>query len=87
MKYLAIIFLTLLAGCTTAVPVTAKFPAPPDLAGVCGDLKKLTPDSRLSDISRTINDNYGTYHDCAIRVETWNEWYSRQRAIFERAGK
>lgn len=87
MRYLAILSALIITGCSTVVPVTVNFPDPPDLASACGDLKKLTSDTKISDVSRTIADNYAAYHDCAIRVETWNEWYSRQRAIFNRAGK
>lgn len=79
-----------LAGCTTAVPLTAKFPEPPKESGAtngCIELKKLSDGPTLSDVSRTINDNYNSYHECAIKVDTWNIWYQRQKEIFEKATK
>jgi hypothetical protein len=28
-------------------------------------------------------ENYAHYHECSARVELWNEWYTKQREIFE----
>lgn len=84
--------LAMCAGCSTAVPVTAKFPAPPDRGGemvmkACPQLKELSTQTQLSDVSRTINVNYGTYYECAVKVDTWIEWYHSQKKIYEGAGK
>ena len=84
--------LAMCAGCSTVVPVTAKFPAPPDKAGnaamtACPQLKELQQDAKLSDVARTVNVNYGTYYECAVKVDTWIEWYHSQKKIFEGAGK
>lgn len=84
-----LLLIAVLAGCSTTVPVTAKFPEPPGrgAATACPDLKKLQDDARLSDISRTIALNYTAYYECAVKTDTWIEWYNSQRAIFESAGK
>jgi len=83
MKYLFI--LLLLAGCSTTVPVTAKFPdAPGNVAmTACPQLQKLNEDAKLSDISKTVSVNYGTYYECAIKTDAWIEWYQIQKRIFE----
>ena len=83
MKYLFIILL--LAGCSTTVPVTAKFPdAPGNVAmTACPQLQKLNEDAKLSDISKTVSVNYGTYYECAIKTDAWIEWYQIQKRIFE----
>jgi len=83
MKYLFI--LLLLAGCSTTVPVTAKFPdAPGNVAmTACPQLQKLNEDAKLSDISKTVSVNYGTYNECAIRTDAWIEWYQIRNRIFE----
>ena len=82
MRYLLLALL--LSGCSTVVPVTAKFPEPPKYATqACPQLDKLNNDAKLSDVSTTININYATYYECAVRVDTWNEWYEIQRRIFE----
>lgn len=87
----AIVIALLLAitGCSTVVPVTAKFPdAPGRLATQpCPDLQKLKDDARLSDVSRTVTINYSSYYECAVKTDAWIEWYKIQKHIFEGAGK
>jgi hypothetical protein len=83
MKYLLI--LLMLTGCSTTVPVTAKFPEAPGNVAMtaCPQLQKLQEDSKLSDISKTITINYNTYYECAIKTDAWIEWYQKQKHIFE----
>jgi hypothetical protein len=78
-----------ITGCSTVVPVTAKFPeAPGKLATQrCPDLQKLKDDARLSDVSRTVTINYSTYYECVVKVDAWQEWYNIQKIIFEGAAK
>jgi len=89
MRYAVLLIAVLLTGCSTVVPVTAKFPeAPGKLATQrCPDLQKLQDNARLSDVSKTITINYSTYYECAVKVDAWQEWYNIQRIIFEGAGK
>ena len=84
MKYISILLLTLLIGCSTAVPVTAKFPEVPErLTKKCPQLEKLENEAKLSDISKTITINYSTYYECAVKNDGWIEWYNIQKNIFE----
>ena len=78
-----------LSGCATVVPVTARFPASPGetYQQACPDLQKLKDQPQLSDVSRTININYSTYYECAVKLDAWIQWYSAQKLIFESAGK
>jgi hypothetical protein len=78
-----------ITGCSTAVPVTAKFPEAPGKMATqrCPDLQKLQDNARLSDVSRTVTINYSTYYECAVKADAWQEWYEIQRRIFEGAGK
>lgn len=75
----------LLVGCGTTVPVARKFPeAPGALAQTpCPQLQKLQDDAKLSDITKTVTVNYGTYYECAVKTDAWIEWYKIQREIFE----
>lgn len=72
-------------GCSTVVPVTAKFPEPPGRLATtrCPDLQKLKDDAKLSDVSRTVTINYSTYYECAVKTDAWQEWYEIQKRIFE----
>lgn len=77
------------AGCTTAVPVTAKFPDAPNKFAMerCPDLKKLENGVKLSGVAETVTINYSTYYECAVKSDTWQEWYQIQKNIYEKAGK
>jgi predicted component of type VI protein secretion system len=82
MKYLLLVLL--LAGCSTTVPVTAKFPdAPKYSMEVCPQLEKLNTDAKLSDVATTVTINYSTYYECAVKNDAWIEWYQIQKNIFE----
>ena len=81
----AIVILLVLAitGCSTVVPVTAKFPEPPGRGAMtaCPALQKLKDDARLSDVANTVTVNYGTYYECAVKTDAWQEWYRIQKHI------
>lgn len=84
-----ILSLLLLAGCTTP-PVIPKFPEAPVKAGAmeqCPDLKKLQDGAKLSDVSKTVNINYSTYYECAVKSDIWIEWYQINKSIYEKIGK
>jgi hypothetical protein len=80
-----LIFLALLlTGCSTAVPVKAKFPEMPDrLLVKCPQLEKLKDDAKLSDVAKNVTSNYTTYYECAVKNDAWIEWYLIQKRIFE----
>jgi len=80
----AIFFFAMLSGCSTTVPVTAKFPnTPENLLVKCTQLEKLGDEVKLSDISKTITANYTTYYECAVKHDAFIEWYNIQKNIFE----
>jgi len=87
-KYLALFLLILMSGCSTVVPVTVKFPDAPDRIKIkCPQLKTLNEDAKLSDIAKTVTENYTTYYECAVRNDSWIEWYETQKIIFEKLNK
>ena len=88
MKY-AVILAVLLSGCSTVVPVAVRFPEPPGRGAMtaCPALQKLKDDAKLSDVATTVTVNYGTYYECAVKADAWQEWYAVQKIIFEKAGK
>ena len=82
MKYL--LFVLILTGCSTTVPVTAKFSDVPErLLVKCPQLEKLENEAKLSDISKTVTNNYTTYYECAVKHDAFVEWYQVQKRIFE----
>jgi hypothetical protein len=84
MKYLICVLLILISGCSTVVPVTAKFPeVPTKLQAKCPQLEKLKDEAKLSEVSKTITINYSTYYECAVKLDSWIEWYQVNKIIFE----
>jgi hypothetical protein len=81
--------ITLLAGCTTTVPVTAKFPEAPEILLVeCDQLDKIGKDKvYFSEFLKTVVGNYNKYHMCAAQNAAWKEWYAKQKEIFESVSK
>ena len=82
MKNLIVLLSALMVGCST-VPVTSKFPEPPKYTDRCPQLQKLKDDAKLSDVASTVNVNYSTYYECALKNDAWVEWYQIQKRIFE----
>ena len=75
-----------LAGCATqAVPIKPKFPeAIQSLKAPCSELKEIPPETtKLSEAISIIAQNYGIYHECKIKVDLWNEWYTEQKKIYD----
>jgi len=84
MRY-AVLLALLLSGCSTVVPVAVKVPEPPGRGAMtaCPALEKLKDDAKLSDVARTVTVNYGTYYECAVKTDAWQEWYQIQKIIHE----
>lgn len=85
MRYLLIALL--LSGCSTVVPVTAKFPDKPKNVEACPQLDTVKDDVKLSELTSTVTKNYSTYYECAVKADTWQEWYEIQKRIFEGVSK
>ena len=83
MKYL--LFALILTGCSTTVPVTAKFPEVPNTILVkCPQLEKVSEAPTLSDVTKTVTNNYTTYYECAVKHDGFVEWYNIQKEIFNK---
>jgi hypothetical protein len=88
MKKIIVLAPILLAGCVTPVPVTPEFPeAPATLQEKCAELQEATEGMTLSEFTKVVVENYILYHECSRKVEGWQEWYAKQKAIFEEAAK
>ena len=73
----------LLVGCLST-PVKRNFPeVPPSLKTGCKTLKEVSPTDKLSEVLIIVTDNYSRFHECEIKVETWIEWYTKQKEIFD----
>ena len=83
-KIISCLAILLLTGCSTTVPVVAKFPeVPKHLIVKCPNLEQLNENSTLSGVAKTITINYTTYYECAVKNDAWIEWYQIQKILFE----
>ena len=85
MKIFLVTLSIVLAGCSTTVPVTAKFPdAPTVLQQPCPDLIKIEGEKVvITDMLKTVVKNYSMYWECAAKVDGWNKWYTEQKILFD----
>lgn len=84
MKVLLILLPTLLTGCMLTAPVKPAFPESiDDVMITCPELY-LTPEdtTKLSEVLIVVTKNYGLYHECSTKVNTWIEWYIEQKKIY-----
>lgn len=83
-KFILLSVIMTLVGCSTTVPVTAKFPEPPKYGlQACPQLLKLKNDAKMSDVAGSVIYNYSTYYECAVKNDAWIEWYQIQKHIYE----
>jgi hypothetical protein len=83
MRYLLILAVLVLSACSTAVPVTMKWPGvPEELLKDCPDLIQQQPTEKLSDVLLTVSKNYRQYHECRAKLQAWQEWYTSQEKIY-----
>ena len=91
-KLLLLACILSLSGCamfSKTAPVKRTFPdVPAELRQGCPpELKPVPPTEKLSDVLTNVTDNYATYHECRLKVETWTDWYNTQKKIFESVEK
>jgi len=48
-------------------------------------LKKIEAEAKLSDVAKTVSQNYSLYHECSAKTDSWIEWYQKQKQIYEKA--
>lgn len=85
MKKLLVLVPVLLLSACVSVPVARHFPDQPETTKEsCADLL-LVPEGtdKLSEVLRTVLANYGQYQECKIKADTWQEWYNKQKEIFD----
>jgi len=85
MKLTLLLPTLLLAGCTTVVPVTQRWPDAPGtlVQQPCPQLQPLDPNPKLSDVAKTVVQNYTQYYECAVKLEAWQRWYREQQTIYK----
>jgi hypothetical protein len=87
MKIIILGLAILLGGCSISTPVKRNFPdAVPALQEQCPGLSTVENTGKevaITDLLKTVVKNYSLYYECSNKVDGWNEWYDKQRKIFE----
>jgi len=85
MKYITCFLLVLaLTGCSV-VPVKVNFPDVPERLMIkCPQLEKVSETPTLSDVAKTVTNNYTSYYECAVKHDGFVEWYNIQKEIFNK---
>lgn len=82
MKLAIVLLAVMLTGCVT--PVARHFPAIPNsLTTACLELIDVPSTDKLSVVLSVVTKNYSQYQECSIKVDTWLQWYSEQKKIFD----
>lgn len=86
MKLLILASVVALSGCFVT-PVKRTFPdAVPALKERCQTLMQIEGTNvSITDMLKTVVQNYNTYYQCANKVDGWNDWYTKQKEIFDKA--
>lgn len=71
----------MLSGCFTILPKVKEFPPPPKTAMEPCEMLKTVDEATLSSLMKTVTVNYSTYYQCAIKQNSWIEWYNIQQQI------
>lgn len=80
---------SLLSGCaafTKYLPAKPKFPEPvKELTEPCPDLVKIEGDQvAITELLKTVVNNYTLYYQCSLKNDGWNEWYKKQKEIYDK---
>jgi hypothetical protein len=84
MKYAVLMSALLLSACVS-VPVERRFPSvPAEIQAPCGNLQTIDPaTTKLSAVVDSVVVNYTQYQECQAKTDSWIEWYTKQKQIFE----
>lgn len=84
LKLILILLLLVLAGCSTTVPVVAKFPeAPKELLVKCEPLQSADKSVTISEFTKIVVSNYEKFHLCANKHSGLVDWYQQQKENFK----
>lgn len=84
MKSIILCLALFLTGCV--VPVKQNFPSvPKTFLDKPKELKEVPANSSFSFMLDVVMDNYGSYYIVSDRLIAWQEWYIKNKEIFDKA--
>ena len=88
-----IVYITLLSLVLSSCGIITKFlPAKPQwpeapavLQKKCPDLKQIEGNQiAITDLLKAVVTNYTLYYECSIKNDGWNDWYKKQKEIYDK---
>lgn len=92
-KLVVLILAAMLSGCGVMSKLTSAKPKFPDpyidektkTVAKCEELMAIKPDQRdLQNVFEIVVKNYVLHYQCSNHVEGWNEWYKKQKEIYDK---
>jgi hypothetical protein len=79
----------LLSGCAMFdkfLPAKPKFPEPvKELTEPCPNLEKIQGDQvAITELLKAVVNNYNLYYQCSLKNDGWNDWYKKQKEIYDK---
>lgn len=68
---------------TDAAIVLVNAASQEEVPGSTPGVTQGTSEIKASDLLSVVNENYGTYYEVAEQLKGWQEWYRKQKKIFE----
>lgn len=68
---------------TDAAVVLVNAASQEEVPGSTGGVAQGTSEVKASDFLAVVNENYGTYYQVVEQLKGWQEWYYKQKKIFE----
>lgn len=92
MRFYVLLTVMFISGCglfQKPIPMAPKWPdAVPELREKCPDLATIEGDKvAITELLKTVVNNYKLYYECSIKNEGWNKWYDEQKKIYEETTK
>ena len=90
MKFIYILLIaSFISGCsmfTKFLPAKPKFPEPiKELTEPCPDLTKIEGNNAaITELLKIVVENYSMYYECSLKNEGWNDWYKKQKEIYDK---
>lgn len=75
----------MLTACSTPVPLSNTFPSvPASFMTVPEPLTEVPDNSSFSQMLDVMLVNYGKYYDVSAQLKSWQEWYIKNKEIFNK---
>lgn len=90
MKYITVLIASLLVSGCVSIPIKPEFPKPYTVGAEkklakCPELEEQQGDNvPITELLKTVVNNYVLYYKCSDHVDGWNTWYKEQKENYDK---